>query len=227
MLLARLGRNALLRIAPFALFMLLLAVRGIAPEDGRWGFDPRWLYAVSVLAVGSALAASWRDYGELARPVWPDLREAALAVAAGALVFVLWIGLDEPWMRLGEATAGFRPVDAQGRLIWPLVGVRWIGAALVVPVTEELFWRSFLMRWIDSPHFEAVPPQRVSWRAVVLSTFVFVLAHTLWLAAIIAGLVYALLYIRTGKLGVAVLAHAVTNAALGAWVVLTGNWGFW
>jgi uncharacterized protein len=205
MLLARLGRNALLRIAPFALFMLLLAVRGIAPEDGRWGFDPRWLYAVSVLAVGSALAASWRDYGELARPVWPDLREAALAVAAGALVFVLWIGLDEPWMRLGEATAGFRPVDAQGQLIWPLVGVRWI----------------------DSPHFEAVPPQRVSWRAVVLSTFVFVLAHTLWLAAIIAGLVYALLYIRTGKLGVAVLAHVVTNAALGAWVVLTGIWGFW
>jgi CAAX prenyl protease-like protein len=53
------------------------------------------------------------------------------------------------------------------------------------------------------------------------------LAHTLWLAAIIAGLAYAWLYIRTGKLWVAVLAHAVTNGLLGAWVVFTGNWGYW
>jgi CAAX prenyl protease-like protein len=92
---------------------------------------------------------------------------------------------------------------------------------------EELFWRSFLMRWIDSPRFEGVPPQRVSVRAVVLTTFVFTLAHTLWLAAIVAGLAYALLYRYTGKLWTAVIAHAVTNGALGVWVVLSGNWGFW
>ena len=61
----------------------------------------------------------------------------------------------------------------------------------------------------------------------MLSTFVFTLAHTLWLAAAIAGLVYALLYVKTGKLWVAVIAHAVTNAALGVWVVMTGNWRFW
>ena len=43
----------------------------------------------------------------------------------------------------------------------------------------------------------------------------------------VAGLVYALLYIRSGKLWVAVIAHAVTNGALGAWVLMTGNWQFW
>ena len=32
-----------------------------------------------------------------------------------------------------------------------MVAVRIFGAALVVPVMEELFWRSFLMRWIESP----------------------------------------------------------------------------
>jgi len=105
--------------------------------------------------------------------------------------------------------------------------LRWAGAALVVPVMEELFWRSFLMRWIDSPRFELVPPQRVTLRAIALSTFVFMLAHTLWLAAIAAGLVYAWLYVRTGKLWVAVIAHAVTNTLLGAWVIATGNWGYW
>ena len=225
-MIASLGRNALLRIAPFALFMGMLAARGFA-ADGAWGFDERWLYAVSTLGVAALLAVFWRDYGELARPLWPDLREAGLAVAAGVAVFFLWINLNEPWMRLGEATAGFRPVDAQGEVIWPLVAFRAIGAALVVPLMEELFWRSFLMRWIDSPRFETVPPQRVSLRALALSTFVFMLAHTLWLAAIVAGAVYAWLYIRTGKLWMAVLAHAVTNGALAVWVVITGNWGYW
>jgi CAAX prenyl protease-like protein len=92
---------------------------------------------------------------------------------------------------------------------------------------EELFWRSFLMRWIERAQFEAVPPRQVGFRAVMLSTFVFMLAHTLWLAAILAGVAYALLYIRSGKLWTAVLAHAVTNGALGIWVVATRNWQFW
>jgi CAAX prenyl protease-like protein len=142
-------------------------------------------------------------------------------------VFVLWIQLDAPWMRLAEPSASFVPVDAQGALIWPLIAVRWLGAALLVPVMEELFWRSFLMRWVQSPQFEAVLPQRVGVKAVMLVTFVFMLAHTLWLAAIIAGLAYAWLYIRTGKLWVPVIAHAVTNGVLGVWVVATQSWAFW
>ena len=83
------------------------------------------------------------------------------------------------------------------------------------------------MRWIEAATFEGVDPRRVGLKAIVLSTFVFTLAHTLWLAAIVAGLAYALLYVRTGKLWVAVIAHAVTNGALGVWVVFTGNWGYW
>ena len=204
-----------------------LAVRGALPDDGSAGFDTRWVYGWTVLLVGGVLAWCWREYGELAAQTWPSVGELALAVAVGAVVFVLWINLNEPWMRLGEATAGFRPVDADGQLIWPLIAVRWIGAALLVPVMEELFWRSFLMRWIQHPTFEAVPPQQVGLKAIVLSTFVFMLAHTLWLGAIVAGLAYAWLYKRTGKLWVPVIAHAVTNGALGVWVVFTGNWGFW
>jgi CAAX prenyl protease-like protein len=145
----------------------------------------------------------------------------------GLAVFVLWIQLDAPWMRLGTPSADFVPLGPDGTLQWPLVALRWLGAALLVPVMEELFWRSFLMRWLQAPVFQGVAPAQVGVRAIVLSTFVFVLAHTLWLAAAIAGLAYALLYVRTGKLWVAVVAHAVTNGALGVWVVATGAWAFW
>ena len=221
------SRAAVVRVAPFAAFMLLLAARGAVPADNAWGLDPRWLYGATVLVVGGLLAWFWREYGELVRQALPSPTEGLLAVAVGLVVFVLWIQLDAAWMRIGEPSAGFVPLDAAGQPVWPLVAVRWVGASLVVPVMEELFWRSFLMRWIERPQFESVLPQRVGIKAVVLSTFVFMLAHTLWLAAIVAGLAYAWLYVRTGKLWVPIVAHAVTNGALGVWVVMTGKWAFW
>lgn len=216
----------LARTVPFAAFMVLLALRGLLPDSGV-NFDVRWIYGFSVLLVGGLLLWYWRDYGELARQNLPGTRETLLSMAVGLIVFALWTQLDAPWMQLSTPTASFVPLDAAGRLIWPLVAMRWVGAALVVPLMEELFWRSFLMRWIASPQFQSVDPQRAGLRAIVLSTFVFMLAHTLWLAAIIAGLAYAWLYVRTGKLWTAVIAHAVTNGVLGVWVVVNGRWEFW
>ncbi len=78
-----LSRAAWLRLLPFAAFMGLLALRGMAPTDDRWGFDTRWLYAANLLVVGGMLALWWRDYGELARPNWPDPREIAAGRGRG------------------------------------------------------------------------------------------------------------------------------------------------
>jgi uncharacterized protein len=196
-------RVAFVRAAPFAAFMAMLALRGAAPADGGWGFDVRWLYGAQVLAVSAMLALWWREYGELARQTRPTWLEGLAAITVGLVVFVLWIHLDAPWMRLGfEPAPAFVPLNKAGELDWPLIAARLAGAALLVPVMEELFWRSFLMRWVQSPQFEAVPPRSVGVRAVVVSTFLFVLAHTLWLAA-------------------------VTNGALGLWVLKTGEWQFW
>lgn len=221
-------RSAFIRVAPFALFMGFLALRGQAPADGSWGFDTRWLYGVQTLAVAALIAWWWREYGELARQTLPTPRETLLSVAVGLIVFGLWISLTAPWMSLPTAaTEPFVPKTAAGELDWALIAVRIAGAALLVPVMEELFWRSFLMRWIQQPVFEGVDPRAVGLKAIVLSTFVFMLAHTLWLAAIVAGLAYAWLYVRTGKLWTAVIAHAVTNGVLGAYVVAAGRWEFW
>ncbi len=222
-----LSRPAWVRIAPFALFMALLMLRGAAPADGSWGIDPRWIYGVGVVSVGALVASFWREYGELARQTLPDGRELLLAVVVGVAVFGLCIHLDAGWMTLGEPSAAFVPLTPAGALDGTFIAVRWVGAALLVPLIEELFWRSFLMRWIEQPVFEGVDPRRVGLKAIVLSTSVFTLAHTLWLAALIAGLAYAWLYVRSGKLWLPVVAHAVTNGVLGVWVVATGNWQFW
>ncbi|MFN3305201.1 MAG: CAAX prenyl protease-related protein [Roseateles sp.] len=216
---------ALARCIPFVAFMALLALRGYLPDS--FGIDTRWIYGAQTVIVAGLLAWYWRGYGELVRQNLPDAREAGWAVVVGIAVFAIWVQLDAPWMQLGSATASFVPLDEAGRPIWALIALRLAGAALVVPVMEELFWRSFLMRWIEHPGFERVDPQRVGLRAIVLSTFVFTLAHTLWLAAIVAGLAYAWLYRWSGKLWTAVIAHAVTNGLLGVWVIATGRWEFW
>ncbi len=216
---------ALARCIPFAVFMGFLALRGYLP--GSLGVDSRWLYGAQALVVAGLLAFYWRGYGELARQNLPEAREVGWSVVVGIAVFALWVQLDAPWMQLGEATAAFVPLGADGQPIWALIALRLAGAALVVPVMEELFWRGFLMRWVQHPAFERVDPQAVGYKAVLLSTFVFTLAHTLWLAAIVAGLAYALLYRRTGKLWTAVIAHMVTNGLLGLWVIWTGRWEFW
>lgn len=217
---------ALARIVPFVLFMVLLAVRGNWPQ--AWDFvDARWLYAASVVIVSGALIWFWRRYQELGRGSGLSIPHWALSIVVGVVVFQLWINLTEPWMMLGEATAGFVPVDENGELIWSLVVFRWVGAALMVPIMEELFWRSYLMRWIDKPEFEQVDPGAVTAKAIVLSTVVFTLAHTQWLGAVIAGLAYAWLYRYTRSLWAPIIAHMVTNGVLGVWVVLHGNWQFW
>lgn len=234
-----LSRPLIARALPFVLFMAMLAIRGNLPADGSAGIDPRWVYGLTVLIVGASLAYFWREYAEVGRGSGLSLGQIALSVGAGVGVFALWIQLDYPWMQLdnlmamigmgkaGEAAATFKPIDASGHPIWPLIAVRWVGATLLVPVMEELFWRSFLMRWVDNPEFEKVDPRAVTVKAIALSTFVFMLAHTLWLAAIMAGLVYAWLYRRTGSLWAPIIAHGVTNGILGVWVVLTSNWQFW
>ena len=219
------------RVIPFVLFMAFLALRGqltpTSPDAEPAAFDGRWVYGLTVLVVGASLVLLRKRYTELGAGSGLTWQHALLSIVVGLVVFKLWISLTEPWMMLGEPAAGFRPVNPDGELMWGLIVVRWVGAALLVPVMEELFWRSFLMRWIDNPDFQKVSPRTVSFKALALSTLAFATAHTLWLAAIVAGLAYAWLYQRTGKLWAPIVAHAVTNGVLGVWVVITGNWVFW
>ncbi len=211
---------------PFAVFILFLALEDHA---GAWlgeAFDARWLYPIKTALVAAALVALARNYGELREPPGNRTWLWLGAPLVGALVFALWIHLDFAWLTLGEPS-GFDPRDASGNTDWGLAAFRLAGAALVVPLMEELFWRSFLMRWIDRHAFLSLSPAAVSLKAMLVSSLVFGFAHTLWFAGFAAGLAYAWLYRASGSLWTAIVAHAVTNAMLGIWVLQTGNWQFW
>lgn len=223
------NRAAWLRILPFAAYMLFIVIADLLERVGVAPGPLRWLYPVKVGVVALLLALFWRHYHELGRQAGRNARltmpALLAAVAAGVGVLLLWVSLNAGWMIVGSAP-GFDPRDA-GRIDWLLVAIRIAGAALVVPVMEELFWRSFVMRWVDAADFEALEPARVGIKGFLVSVVLFGFEHNLWLAGIVAGVAYSLLYMRHRNLWSAVIAHAVTNGLLGAWVVATGSWAFW
>lgn len=213
----------LARVLPFALYMAFLAVElGVRAWGGD--FDARWLYPVKAIVVAFALWYFRGEYRELlARPARLPL---IVSILLGVLVFALWINLDQGWFNLGGA-AGYDPRTPEGGLNWILLGFRLAGASLVVPLMEELFWRSFLMRWIERQDFLSLPASEVGLRAILISSLLFGVEHSLWFAGILAGLAYAWLYRTYDNLWAPIAAHAATNLILGLWVLQTGAWQFW
>lgn len=214
----------LVRSLPFGLYIALLVLEGLL-ADWAPGFDVRWLYPVKAGLVALALVLLWRHYTELHTWGLPP-RHLLLSLVVGVIVWVLWVNLDAGWMLMGKM-AGYHPTDGAGRIDWLLVAFRIAGAALVVPVMEELFWRSFLQRWVQQPDFLALNPARIGLKALLIASALFAIEHLQWLAGFIAGMAYGWLYIRTRNLWAPIVAHAVTNGALGAYVVTTGQWRFW
>jgi uncharacterized protein len=219
-----LNRAAWPRILPFAVYMAFIAIAELLTRAGASAAVLHWLYPVKVGLVAVLLALFWRRYEELRRF---SLSPAAIltALATGVVVLLLWVTLDAPWMVVGSSP-GYDP-HVDGRIDWLLVTIRIAGAALVVPVMEELFWRSFLMRWIDALDFQTVEPPQLSLKSFAIAVLLFGFEHNLWLAGIVAGAAYSWLYMRFRNLWTPILAHAVTNGLLGLWVVQTGNWSFW
>ena len=215
------------RILPYAIYLGFLALEQLTAALGseQWpGFDLRWLYPAKVVTVLIALLWLWPRYQELRSSLkWLEVMQAT---TAGIGVWVLWIALDQEWASLGESS-GFDPRGPDGHVLPPLAAFRVFGAAIVVPVMEELFWRSFIMRWLVRQEFLTVEAASVRLSAFLITAVLFGMQHHLWVAGIVAGLIYGGLYVRTGNLWISILAHAVTNGALGVWVLANGQWRLW
>jgi uncharacterized protein len=81
---------------------------------------------------------------------------------------------------------GYDPSQAGNQFGFVLAGIRLLGATLVVPVMEELFWRSFLLRYLISSRFESVRLGTFTPLSFVVSVVLFGVEHDLWLAWMVA-----------------------------------------
>jgi uncharacterized protein len=114
-------------------------------------------------------------------------------------------------------------------IAWAFVAVRIIGAVLVVPVMEELFWRDFLWRQIIAPNdFKLARVGEFEWTAFLIIPLVFAAVHgNWWLTSIVWALMIGALLVYTKSLGACIIAHATTNLLLAAYVLKWKDWAFW
>ncbi len=229
----RMDRSALYRVLPFALFMAFIAI-----EEGlRLGMQRQWLvlpdhalhllYPVKVSSVALLLYLLRSEYLELKWGEMLNLRMASAAVCAGFITFLLWINVQVTLPLVGSPP-GFDPtVFPNGELRLFVTATRVAGAVLVVPVMEELFWRSFLMRYMIRPDFQSVPIGAFSWASFLTTTALFGLEHHFFIAGFLAGAIFSIVLYQTRSLALCILSHAVANLALAIYVIKTGNWYFW
>jgi CAAX prenyl protease-like protein len=212
------------RILPFATYMAFIAISAVLPADSFWEL---WLYPIKIIGVLALLIFFWSSYHELQRPVMTDAKEAGLAIAVGLAVYLLWVRMDWPWAMQGEAT-DYNPFEAGATIGVVLAGIRVFGAAVVVPLMEELFWRSYLIRWIANPdEFGKIPLGTFTLGSFAVTVVLFGLEHNLWLAGMMAGAIYNGLLYQTQRLWPCVIAHATTNLTLGLHVLITQEWQWW
>ncbi len=211
------------RILPFAAYMGFIAVSSVLPEDPSWQV---WLYPIKISVVLGLLVYFWKSYEELTTPAMANAQEGALALGVGLGVYILWVQMDWDWATQGEVT-GYNPFEEGVALGWGLTALRIFGAAVVVPIMEELFWRSFLIRWIINQDFEKVAFGTFTLGSFAATVVLFGLEHNLWLAGMMAGAIYNGLLYQTRRLWPCVLAHATTNLVLGIHVLVTQEWQWW
>jgi len=222
--------DAFPRIIPFAIFMLIMVIESTLKNADINGVDLRWVDALSLIIVSGILLIYWSKYSELKKVESNRAIDWLITIAIGIGIFVLWINLDQAWATLTELDpdAQYNPFLTDGKSFdWIHLSIRMAESALVVPIMEEFFFRSFLMRWVEKSDFLSLPASQVSLRAIAIMAFIFMLEHNLWLAGLIAGLAYGWLYWRTGNLWMCICAHAITNAVLAVWIIKTGQWQFW
>jgi hypothetical protein len=225
----------LARVVPFAVFLVLTAGQHSLGEGGRY-----WIYLLKTL-LGAWMI--WVMRSAITEMRW---RLSWEAVVVGAAVFALWVAIDPFYPKSTEllAKAGlsrnksavelgaaqwnpFTYFGAGSMMGWFFVMVRLLGSSLVVPPLEEVFFRSFLYRYLARADFQSVPLGTVATVPFLVTALAFGLDHEQWLAGILCAFAYQGLVCWKKRLGDAITAHAITNLLLGLWVVGKDAWQFW
>jgi len=207
--------------APMLAFLLAVEIGGRLPDDVQ--------ALVSTLKVAAPLGffvffLRRGGYPELSGADWSGGRWLA-DVAVGLLGAALWMGPYLLWDDLRPDVEGFDPAQLGEQGVGFALALRAIGYAGVTPFVEELFVRSWLIRYIEvfdrRGDFRNLPIARFSWRSFLVVTFYFVFSHAQWEWGVM--LAWTLLtmawYYHRGHLAPIVLVHAVTNGAIFAFVV--------
>jgi exosortase E/protease (VPEID-CTERM system) len=204
--------------AAYLLPFLTLLLAGMMSRAMSSGFES--LYGLRLVAAAVVLRYSLPRLRDL------DWRISWRGPAVGLAAFAMWILAARLFTPPAAIPPQLAALPGVLRAAW--VGVHLTVSLAVVPVAEELAFRGYLLRRIAAADFASVAPRSVGIWPLLLSSLVFGLCHgTLWLPGTLAGVMFALVFIRTQRIGETVAAHAVANALVAACVLGASRWELW
>lgn len=223
-------RTLLAYVLPFGAFLAFLGLSSLLSgffesSTNQLLVHPEfWIYPLQTVVCAGILIYYWKEY--TFAPLWPWF----IGVGVGLLVLAIWVS-PQAVFHFKPRLDGFNPqVFQDSPLLYNLTVIsRFARLVIVVPLLEEIFWRGFLMRYLISDNFARVPFGKFSAISFFGVAVLFMFEHGTpdWPAALITGLLYNALAVRTKSLFACVVAHAVTNLGLGLYIMRTGQWGFW
>jgi CAAX prenyl protease-like protein len=187
-------------------------------------------YYLKTAIVAAMLWYFWPRFTRISWKYW------WLGVIAGVIGVVQWVGMEKGLLHVWPNYPRLPgvPMDpfkefARPAAAWTFIAYRWMGATLLVPVMEELFWRDFLYRQFIAPNdFKMAEVGEYDGTAFLLVAVIFGAGvHIQWATAIVYGLGIGGLLVYTRSLGACIICHAVTNFLLGGYVLWRQDWYFW
>jgi len=203
---------------PTSVFLMpLLAILGAGMLSHALSGRFEWFYPLRLLAC-LAVIVIYRH--RLAALDWGWSWRGPLLGIGVFLIWIIGVHFLAPDQGMPEPLAAASP-----SLRWGWIVCRVAGSVLTVPLAEELAYRGFLMRRLQSRDFDSLAYERVGWFAIAASAVLFGAAHgVLWLPGCVAGFAYGWIVRRQGHLGEAVTAHMMTNFLVAAVALVSGNW---
>lgn len=216
-------------ILPMAAFIALVGLGSWGTETGHGNTWYPAAYVARVVIVGLMLIGLRRHYTKIRWNHW------WLGLIVGVAGIFQWVGMQH---LLERHFAHFRPgpnvfnpdlffKDPATRIAFECV--RLLGAVVVVPFMEELFWRDYCWRSITAPNdFKLAHVGEWDPKAFVIVPLIFAVVHgNWWLTAIVWAFMVGGLLVYTKSLGACIVAHATTNLLLGVWVLYSKQWSLW
>ena len=238
-------------VVPFMVFMGFMLVLQITdasigwdhPQAPRWRQDPaHFIYPIQTLVTLGLIVYYWKHITFN----W-SLKWALVAVPFGALGIAFWLlpTMAYDWLGLTGKTTGVLSmlgVDARAEGFdpgvfenpatwWSVVVLRFLRAAVVVALVEEIFWRGFIMRYVcdwEGDYWKQ-PFGKATWKSYLIVTGLFMIAHAPvdYAGAFVYGSLTYLLCVWSKNLGACVIMHAVANFLMGLYIMATGKYGLW
>jgi CAAX prenyl protease-like protein len=212
-------------VIPMATFLLLTFL------GGNWPSLYPAFYVARTFIVAFLLIVFWKQFTPIRWNGW------WLGVIVGVVGIFQWVGMQLWLQRHFEFFAPpkdpFNPfayfAGWSPAVLYGFIAIRIIGAVLVVPVMEELFWRDYLWRQVLAPNdFKLARVGEWAWPPFLIVSGAFAVVHgNWWLTSIVWALMIGALLVYTKSLGACIIAHAVTNLLLAAYVLWKKDWAFW